>query len=165
MKLKNYDLSWDFFFFWFSFVLCVMIGVCTCVTLLVKVKMYNLILGLPYFFYNNNVTVSKLWFSLVQAVVGEGFRVEFILKWIWENEYNFNRHSEKTGITVSADTQKYEMQGQFAEWRIFWHMLRGQYMERMEGSGVEIIGLIQILKGLECHTKKFRSDVIGSWSH
>lgn len=26
-------------------------------------------------------------------------------------------------------------------------------MERMEGSGVEIIGLIQILKGLECHTK------------
>lgn len=38
-------------------------------------------------------------------------------------------------------------------------------MERMEGSGVEIIGLIQILKGLECHTKKFRSDVIGSWSH
>lgn len=65
MKLKNYDLSWDFFFFWFSFVLCVMIGVCTCVTLLVKVKMYNLILGLPYFFYNNNVTVSKLWFSLV----------------------------------------------------------------------------------------------------
>ena len=42
---------------------------------------------------------------------------------------------------------------------------KGQIMKEMASTEDEVIGLIQILKDLECHHREFRFDLLGGWNY
>ena len=44
-------------------------------------------------------------------------------------------------------------------------ILIGYIMQEMPSSEDEVIVLIQILKGLECHVRELRSDLLDSWNY